>query len=136
MSTQTNIRGTDTCPAVSELANKRCRTKPPQPVIWLPDENDRHVLAAALAAEASVLCTANIKDFPTDTVSALGIEVHTPDQLLSQLVTEYEPQMLAAHHAAVASLPGATDASTIAALRKASAPTTADLMTPLLSLHR
>ncbi|TCO33036.1 phage integrase family protein [Kribbella steppae] len=31
MSTQTNIRGTDTCPAVSELANKRCRTKPPQP---------------------------------------------------------------------------------------------------------
>ena len=32
MSTQTNIRGTDTCPAVSELANKRCRTKPPQPL--------------------------------------------------------------------------------------------------------
>jgi hypothetical protein len=31
VSTQTNIRGTDTCPAVSELANKRCRTKPPQP---------------------------------------------------------------------------------------------------------
>ena len=31
MSTQTNIRGTDTCPAVSELANKRSRTKPPQP---------------------------------------------------------------------------------------------------------
>lgn len=27
----TNIHGTDTCPAVSELANKRCRTKPPQP---------------------------------------------------------------------------------------------------------
>jgi hypothetical protein len=34
VSTQTNIRGTDTCPAVSELANKRCRTKPPQP-LWL-----------------------------------------------------------------------------------------------------
>lgn len=31
MSTQTNIRGTDTCPAVSELANKRRRTEPPQP---------------------------------------------------------------------------------------------------------
>jgi hypothetical protein len=31
VSTQTNIRDTDTCPAVSELANKRCRTKPPQP---------------------------------------------------------------------------------------------------------
>ena len=33
MSTQTNIRGTDTCPAVSELANKRRRTEPPQPSI-------------------------------------------------------------------------------------------------------
>jgi predicted nucleic acid-binding protein len=30
----------------------------------LPDEDDRHVLAAAIAAEATVLCTANTKDFP------------------------------------------------------------------------
>jgi hypothetical protein len=30
----------------------------------LPDEEDRHVLAAAVAAEATVLCTANTKDFP------------------------------------------------------------------------
>lgn len=30
----------------------------------LPDEDDRHVLAAAVAAEASVLCTANMKDVP------------------------------------------------------------------------
>jgi predicted nucleic acid-binding protein len=30
----------------------------------LPDEDDRHVLAAAVAAEATVLCTANTKDFP------------------------------------------------------------------------
>jgi hypothetical protein len=32
VSTQANIRGTDTCPAVSELANKRRRTEPPQPL--------------------------------------------------------------------------------------------------------
>ena len=30
----------------------------------LPDEGDRHVLAAVVAAEATVLCTANTKDFP------------------------------------------------------------------------
>ena len=41
MSTQTNIRGTDTCPAVSELANKRCRTKPPQPPDNAPKRSRR-----------------------------------------------------------------------------------------------
>lgn len=34
--------------------------------LLLPDEDDRHVLAASLAAEANVLCTSNIKDFPAD----------------------------------------------------------------------
>ncbi|MBT8224505.1 MAG: PIN domain-containing protein [Dactylosporangium sp.] len=98
----------------------------------LPDEDDRHVLAAALAAEATVLCTSNTKDFPADLVEALGLEVLTPDQLLSQFVVDYEPQMLAVHRTAVASLKGATDASTIAALRRASAPTTAALIAQLL----
>jgi len=79
----------------------------------LPDEEDRHVLAAALAAEATVLCTSNIKHFPAEVVAPLGFEVLTPDELLSRLVTEYEPQMLAAHRTAVASLNGATDESTV-----------------------
>ncbi len=30
--------------------------------VVLPDEDDRHVLAAAVAAEATVLCTSNLKD--------------------------------------------------------------------------
>jgi hypothetical protein len=58
--------------------------------------------------------------------------VFTPDQLLSRLVTEYEPQMLAAHHTTVALLHGASDESTIRALRRAGAPATADLMDRLL----
>lgn len=102
--------------------------------VALPDEDDRHVLAAALAAEADVLCTSNTKDFPSDVVAALGIDVLTPDELLSRLVTEYQPQMLAAHRIAVASLHGATDVSTITALQRAGATTTAALMTGLLSL--
>ena len=98
----------------------------------LPDEDDRHVLAASLAAEATVLCTSNTKDFPARLVEALGFEVLTPDQLLSRLVAESGPQMLAVHRTAVASLKGATDESTITALRRAGAPTTADLIARLL----
>jgi len=37
--------------------------------LWLPDADDRHVLAAAVALEADVLCTDNLKDFPTDTMN-------------------------------------------------------------------
>lgn len=98
----------------------------------LPDEDDRHVLAAALTAEATVLCTSNIRDFPADVVEPLGVEVLTPDQLLSRLVTEYEPQMLTAHRTAVGSLKGATDESTVNALRRAGAPTTANLIARLV----
>jgi predicted nucleic acid-binding protein len=101
--------------------------------IPLPDEGDRHVLAAALAAEATVLCTSNIRDFPAVVVEPLGILVLTPDQLLSRLLVEYEPQMLAVHHSAIASLKGATDASTVSALRRAGAATTADLIALLIS---
>lgn len=102
--------------------------------VALPDEGDRHVLAAALAAEATVLCTSNTKDFPTDVVAALGVEVLTADELLSRLVAECEPRMLAAHRTAVASLKGATDASTVAALYRSGASTTAALMAGLLGV--
>lgn len=103
--------------------------------VALPDEDDRHVLAAALAAEATVLCTSNTRDFPDSVVKAFGIDVATPDQLLSQLVAGYEPQMLAAHRTAVVSLNGATDASTVNALRRAGAATTAALIARLLGVE-
>ncbi len=41
----------------------------------LPDEDDRHVLAAAIAVDADVLCTGNLKDFPVDVMDEVGIRL-------------------------------------------------------------
>src|SRR6266540_1897300 len=45
----------------------------------LPDENDRHVLAAALACVADMLVTFNTTDFPSDILRPFGVAVVTPD---------------------------------------------------------
>lgn len=98
----------------------------------LPDEDDRHVLAAAVAVEADVLCTDNLKDFPTDAMDEVGIQLMSSDALLSLLVTEFADGMLEAHHLAVSRFTGATDESTLAALRRAGAIKAAGLMGKLL----
>lgn len=48
----------------------------------LPDPQDRHVLAAAIAARADLIVTYNLKDFPPGSIGQYGIEVQHPDQFL------------------------------------------------------
>ena len=54
--------------------------------LQLPDENDRHVLAAAIVGHCDVIVTQNLQDFPEATLAPYGIEVQHPDEFLcSQL---------------------------------------------------
>lgn len=99
----------------------------------MPDEDDRHVVAAAVAAEADVLCTNNTNDFPDLVMDRVGIQRVTPDILLSQLATAFPEAMRRVHDTTVASLDKASDESTITALDQAGAHLTADVMADALS---
>ncbi len=51
----------------------------------LPDADDRHVLAAAIAGRAEILLTLNRMDFPTRTLACHGLIRREPDSLLLDL---------------------------------------------------
>lgn len=50
------------------------------------DPKDRHVLAAAVAARADVIVTANVRDFPAEACAPLRVEAQTPDTFLCSLL--------------------------------------------------
>lgn len=57
------------------------------PSLALPDENDRHVLAAAIRCGADSIVTFNVKDFPKSSLEPYGIVAIHPDQfVLSRMV--------------------------------------------------
>ena len=51
----------------------------------LPDTGDRHVLAAAIRCNASVIVTFNQKDFPAAALAPYGIEAQHPDEFVGNL---------------------------------------------------
>ena len=52
------------------------------PCLQLPDPDDVHVLAAAIAGHADCIVMANLKNFPEDALATFGIQVIHPDELL------------------------------------------------------
>lgn len=60
----------------------------------LPDPDDRHVLAAALAGRADSIVTFNLKDFPADRLLPHGLEARHPDEFLLDQLGLYPPLVL------------------------------------------
>lgn len=52
----------------------------------LPDKDDRHVLAAAIKANANVIVTNNLKDFPTEYLETFGLIAISADDFLTDII--------------------------------------------------
>jgi predicted nucleic acid-binding protein len=52
------------------------------------DPKDRHVLAAAVAAGATVVITTNIRDFAVEAAAGLDVAPQTPDDFLTSLLDD------------------------------------------------
>ena len=52
----------------------------------LPDQRDRHVLAAAIKTNANVIVTNNLKDFPTEVLESYGMSAISADDFLTDLI--------------------------------------------------
>ena len=61
--------------------------------LWLPDENDIHVLAAAIAASADTIVTFNIRDFPKRILDEEGVARISPDPFLLD-IWQADPALL------------------------------------------
>ncbi|MEE4188196.1 MAG: PIN domain-containing protein [Roseobacter sp.] len=53
--------------------------------LWLPDENDIHVLATAVTSSADAIMTMNKKDFPKSVLAEEGVDRLDPDGFLYRL---------------------------------------------------
>ncbi len=56
------------------------------PQLELPDEKDRHVLAAAIKSNAKFIITFNLRDFPSNNLRAYNIQAMHPDSFLRELL--------------------------------------------------
>ncbi len=64
--------------------------------LWLPDADDTHVLAAAIAGRADVIVTFNLRDFPRKALEGHGLHAQHPDAFLMSLWLAEPDKVLAA----------------------------------------
>lgn len=66
------------------------------PNLTLPDEKDKHVLAAAIKSNAQIIVTNNLKDFPAEYLSNFGLSAKSADDFLADIVDLNQDKALAA----------------------------------------
>ncbi len=64
--------------------------------LTLPDEKDRHVLAAAIKTNANIIVTNNIKDFPEEYLQSFSLRATTTDDFLTDTIDLNPKQAVAA----------------------------------------
>ncbi|WP_299657345.1 PIN domain-containing protein [uncultured Jannaschia sp.] len=100
--------------------------------IALPDLDDRHVVAAAIAGSANYIVTDNIKHFPAVELDRFGIEAGTADAFLAGTFEHYEGPALVVlreHRAGLRAAPSA--AKYLMMLRQKQMPRLASRLMPL-----
>lgn len=104
--------------------------------IELPDPNDRHVLAAAIASNCDAIVTANLKDFPPLAVSTYGIEIRHPDEFLHHLLGLNDVDVVTAARRCRSRLRNPTIGVSdyLAVLRAQGLPKTVDVLTAYVSI--
>ena len=104
-------------------------------VITLPDDDDRHVVAAAIRAGAQAIVTANVDDFPAATLGPLGLEAVHPDTFLLDQLDLSPPTVLQVirEQAAHTIRPRFTPQELVGLLARAGVPGFADEILRLMS---
>lgn len=74
------------------------------PRLELPDPDDRHVLAAALAGGAGTIVTWNLRDFPDSALAPHGVQAVSPDDFVLSLADRLPQAVLASTENARANL--------------------------------
>jgi predicted nucleic acid-binding protein len=77
-----NIRRDSMRDAIPDWEVPQSAWEPLENQIQLPDHDDRHVLAAAIAGHADCVVTSNLKDFPAQVLGHYGIEAIDPDTFI------------------------------------------------------
>jgi len=52
----------------------------------LPDEQDRHVLAATITTNANIIVNENLKDFPKDYFASFGLSPKSSDDFFTDII--------------------------------------------------
>lgn len=65
-------------------------------MLGLPDPGDRHVLAAAIEADADVIVTSNVRDFPPAVLAEHGIAARLPDDFALEVLLDDPDAFLSA----------------------------------------